>query len=226
MLPSSFGFIVGSMLTPLLVRRARPASVMASGLALAALGFGLFTQLDVGRTSGLVVLVIGSVVFSLGLAPVDTLATELTVRAAPPERAGPAAAIAESGAEVGGALGIAILGMIGLAAYRGQVADALPTGVPPHIAQTARDTLGGAVAAAGGLPDQLGQGVLAAASDAFTRGLHVVFGISAAVGTVVAVLAAVLLRGVGASPEPDARPEGTQPGDREEELQERSEQCA
>ncbi|MGA9159789.1 MAG: MFS transporter [Actinomycetota bacterium] len=226
MLPSSLGFIVGSMLTPLLVRRARPVSVMASGLALAAVGFGLFTQLDVGRTSGLVVLVIGSVVFSLGLAPVDTLATELTVGAAPPERAGPAAAIAESGAEVGGALGIAILGMIGLAVYRSRVADALPTGVPPHIAQVARDTLGGAVAAAGRLPDQLGQGVLVAASDAFTRGLHVAFGISAAVGTVVAVLAAVLLRGVGARSEPDARPEGTQPGEREEEVQGRSEQCA
>src|SRR6266508_2812012 len=46
MLPSSGGFIVGSLLTPLLVRRARPAFVMAGGMALAAVGFGLLTRLD------------------------------------------------------------------------------------------------------------------------------------------------------------------------------------
>jgi MFS transporter, DHA2 family, multidrug resistance protein len=47
MLPSSAGFIAGSMLTPLLARRARPAFVMASGLGLAAVGFGLLTQLGI-----------------------------------------------------------------------------------------------------------------------------------------------------------------------------------
>lgn len=87
-LPSSGGFIVGSMLTPLLVRRLRPAFVMAGGLVLAAAGFGVLTQVD--GVSGLAVLVSGSAVFSLGLAPMTTLATDLMVGAAPPERAGAA----------------------------------------------------------------------------------------------------------------------------------------
>jgi MFS transporter, DHA2 family, multidrug resistance protein len=69
--------------------------------------------------------VVGSVVFSLALAPVDTLATDLTVGAAPPERAGAASALAETSAEFGGALGIAILGVIGTAVYRSQVAAAV-----------------------------------------------------------------------------------------------------
>ena len=147
--PSSGAFIVGSMLTPMIVRRVRPAFVMAAGLALAAAGFGVLTQVD--GASGLAVLVTGSVVFSLGLAPVFTLATDLIVGTAPPERAGAASAISETGSEFGGALGIAILGSIGTAVYRGEMADAVPTGVPPEAAELARDTLGGAVAAAGHL---------------------------------------------------------------------------
>src|SRR6266487_1181229 len=68
---------------------------LVRGLALAAVGFGLLTQLDTGRGAGLAVLVAGSVVFSLALAPVDTLATDLAVGAVPARRAGAASAISE-----------------------------------------------------------------------------------------------------------------------------------
>ena len=98
----------------------------------------------------------GLVVFSLALAPVDTLATDLAVEAAPPERAGAASALSEISAEFGGALGIAILGVIGTSIYRSQLTDALPAGILPKTAAAARDTLGGAVAAAGRLPEQRG----------------------------------------------------------------------
>src|SRR5262249_45113175 len=107
-LPWSGGFIVGSLLTPLIVRRVRPAFVMAGGFALAAAGFGVLTQ--IGGASGLAVLVIGSVVFSLGLAPATTLATDLIVGTAPPQPGGAAAALPETGAEVGGGVRIAGLG--------------------------------------------------------------------------------------------------------------------
>jgi len=203
-LPSAGGFIVGSMLTPLLVRRARPAFVMAAGMALAAGGFGLLTRLD---GAGLAVLVTGSVVFSLGSAPMTTLATDLMVGAAPPERAGAASALSETSSEFGGALGIAILGSVGAAVYRGQVADAVPAGVPSQAAEAARDTLGGAVAVAGQLPEQLGAALLDAARGAFTQGLQLTAAISAAVAVGIAILAAVLLRHVGAGSEPAEQPD-------------------
>jgi MFS transporter, DHA2 family, multidrug resistance protein len=219
MLPASAGFIVGSLLTPVLVRRVRPAFVMAAGMALAAVGLGLFTQLD--SVAGLAVLVTGSVVFSLALAPVDTLATDLAVGAAPPQRAGAASALAETSAEFGGALGIAVLGSVATAVYRGRVTDALPAGIPPETAAAARDTLGGAVAAAAQLPDQLGQALLHAARQAFTQGLHLAFAISAAAAIGVAILAAILLRRLRPSPESQARldPEGTQRTERGGEIQ-------
>lgn len=200
MLPSSAGFIVGSMLTPVLARRIRPAFVMAAGLALAAVGLGLLTRL--GSAAGLGVLVTGSAVFSLALAPVDTFATDLAVGAAPPERAGAASALSETSAEFGGALGIAILGVIGTGIYRGQLADALPPGTPPAAAAAARDTLGGAVAAAGQLPGRPGRVLLGLARQAFTQGLHVAFAACAAAVLAAAILAAIQLRHLRPSSEP------------------------
>ena len=105
---------------------------------------------QVDGTTRLAPLVTGSVVFALGLAPVFTLATDLMVGAAPPERAGAAAAISETSSELGGALGIAVLGAVGTAVYRGQIDAALP-----GVAEPARDTLGGAVATGDELPHRL-----------------------------------------------------------------------
>ncbi|MGH7719514.1 MAG: MFS transporter, partial [Gemmatimonadaceae bacterium] len=177
--PSSGGFIVGSMLAPALARRVHRAFVMAGGLALAALGFGILTQVD--AVSGPAIVVAGSVVMALGIAPVVTLSTDIIVGTAPPERAGAASAISETGAEFGGALGIAILGSLGAAVYRSEVADGLPAGIPPAAAEAARQTLGGAVAAAAQLPDQLGAALTGAAREAFARALEATATVSASI---------------------------------------------
>jgi MFS transporter, DHA2 family, multidrug resistance protein len=110
-LPSAVAFIIGSQLVPRLLYGVRPAYVVAGGLALASIGLGLFTQ--VGVTSGLVPVIAGSVIISVGLAPVFGVTTELIVGAAPPEQAGAASGISETASELGGALGIAILGSVG-----------------------------------------------------------------------------------------------------------------
>jgi DHA2 family multidrug resistance protein-like MFS transporter len=177
---------------------------MGAGLALAAVGFGMLTQVD--EASGLAPLVSGSVVFSLGLAPVFTLATDLIVGSAPPERAGAASAISETGSEFGAALGIAVLGSIGTAVYRDRVTDGVPAGVPPEAAEAARDTLGGAVAAAGSLPDRLGAPLLDAARGAFVQGLQVTAVISAVIAMGLAILVTVLLRHVPKGPESEMQP--------------------
>ena len=106
-IPWACAFIVGSMLTPMIVRHIRPGFVMAGGLFISAIGFALLTR--IGGNSGVAILLVGSIIYSLGLAPVFTLATDLIVGNAPPERAGSASAISETGAEFGGALGIAVL---------------------------------------------------------------------------------------------------------------------
>jgi DHA2 family multidrug resistance protein-like MFS transporter len=203
--PSAGGLIAGSMLAPLIVRRVRPAFVMAGGLSLSAVGFGILVQ--VNAASGLAVLVAGSVLFSLGVAPVGTLASDIIVGSAPPERAGAASGISETSAELGGALGIAVLGSIGTAVYRSEVAGAVPADVPPAAAEAARDTLGGAVAAAEELPDQLGAELLDAAREAFTQALQLTAITSAAIVVGVAIITAVVLRDVRKGSGPEGQPE-------------------
>ena len=212
-LPSAFGFIVGSNLAPRILRRVRPAYVIGVGLALAAIGLGVLTQVGGSPDADLAILGGASLVISLGLAPVFTATTDLVVSSAPPERAGAASGISETGAELGGALGIAILGSVGVAVYRGQLADTLPAGIPSQAAAVARDTLGGAVGVAARLPGDAGQALLDAAREAFVQGMRLSVTLSAVGAVGIAVLATVLLRAVpvaaqaGAGEQPAAPPE-------------------
>ena len=203
-LPSACGLIAGANLAPHILRRVRPAYVIGAGLGLAAIGLGMLTR--VGGSADLATVVAASLIVDLGLAPVFTATTDLIVSSAPPERAGAASGISETGTELGGALGLAILGSIGVAIYRSELARTLPAGIPSQAAAAAQDTLGGAVGVAHELPAEAGAALLAAARQAFTSGLHVTAGISAAVAAGIAVLAMVLLRGV--RPTSQAAPAG------------------
>ncbi|UVS78544.1 MFS transporter [Actinokineospora sp. UTMC 2448] len=192
--PSACGVIVGSTLAPMLTRRARPGFVVGAGLALSAAGFGMLIPVTPG--SGLPLLVLGSTVISLGLGPMMTLTTDLVVGSAPPERAGEASALSETAPELGGALGIAILGTIGVAVYRSEVTSTVPLGLPEDAVRSAEETLGGAVSAAERLPAPVGDLLLTAARTAFTEGLHLIAAISAVVLLATAALVSVMLRHV------------------------------
>lgn len=196
-LPSALAFILGTPIVPVLAHRFRPAQIMAVGLIMAALGFALLSRIDTGSSVSLVV--VASVIFSLGFTPVVALTTELVVGSAPPERAGSAAAISETSLEFGGAVGIAILGSIVTAVYRSQMALTQPSGMAPDAARSAAATLGGAVAEAARLPPDLASSLLAAARMAFVAGMQL-SALVAMVGLVVtAVTALVLLRNATAA---------------------------
>jgi DHA2 family multidrug resistance protein-like MFS transporter len=210
-LPSSVGFIIGSVTAPRIIHRFRPAIIMGTGTGVAAFGSTMLLWLGLDAGSGLFLVVVASIVMSVALAPVITLATELIVGSAPPEMAGAATGISETSGELGGALGIALLGSLGTAVYRSGVTDALPPDVPAQVADAARDTLGGAVAVAESLPEELGSALVAAAQMAFMDAFHVVVAVSAALAVVTAIGAAIALRTVPPRPEPAAGEEGAAP---------------
>src|SRR5262245_22682124 len=190
--PGAAAFVVGSQLTPPLAARVRPPLVMLGGMIVATVGIGLLTQVDAGTGPGLVVA--GIVVLSLGLAPLFTLAADLAVGSAPPERAGAASGISETSSELGGALGLAILGTVGTAVYRGHTADTLPAQLPADASGTASDTLAGAVSVADHLPRVLGADVLEPAREAFTQGFQVAATVSGLLVVAAALMVARLLR--------------------------------
>ncbi len=206
--PSMAAFIVGSMLVPVMARRIHAAYLVGVGLVLAAGGLGVLTKVD--GASGLAVIVIGSIIYSLGFSPVVILATDLIVGSAPVEQAGAASAISETSSELGGALGIAILGSIGVAVYRSVMTGGIPIGVPPEAAAVAKATLGGAVVIAARLPDHLGVELLGTAREAFAQAFELTVAISAAMALMMAPVAVVLLRRARAGSVTAAR----QPGGR------------
>ncbi len=193
-LPWSLGFVAGSLLSPSLARRAPTARVMAAGLLVAAAGFVVLAR--AGVSGGLAAVAVGSLLFSLGSAPAFTLANDLIIATAPPERAGAAAGISETSAELGGALGIAVLGSIGTMAYRGRMETAAATlpGIPENLLAQARGTLGGAAAAASRLSGPDAAPLLREAREAFVASLSLVSLICAALVVATAILTAVLLR--------------------------------
>jgi MFS transporter, DHA2 family, multidrug resistance protein len=204
LLPAAGGSIAGSMLSPALTSRLRPATVLAAGLGVAASGFAIVTQVE--PTSSLSLLVAGSIVFSMGVAATVALVTDQVVGAAPPEGAGAAAALSETGGELGLALGVALLGSVGTAIYRGDL-DNPPAGLSAESQEAARDTLGGAVAVAGQLPESSAAGFLDTAHDAFTHGLQVTAGISMLVAAATAILVTVVLRRARVGTPSDAQPD-------------------
>ena len=186
--PGAAAFVVGAQLTPPLAARIRPPAIMLGGIAVAVVGVALLTRVDAAAGPGL--LVAGIVILSLGLAPLFTLAADLAIGSAPPERAGAASGISETSSELGGALGLAILGTVGAAVYRDRAADT----IPPGAGDGARDTLAGAVEIADPLPQPLAADVLEPAREAFTQALQVAATVSGVLVVAAAILVARLMR--------------------------------
>lgn len=191
-LPWSGGFIVGSLITPAIVRKVKPAHLMVFGFACGAVGFWLVTQID--KMPPLTAIVSGSVLFSLTLAPIFTLIIDFIIGSAPPEKAGAASAISETCAELGGALGVAILGSVGTAIYRNYMSNAMPSGISAATAETASNTLGGATAEAARLGGNTGLQLLSAAREAFSHALQIAVLVCALVSLALAILTFIRLR--------------------------------
>ena len=195
-LPWALAFVVGSLAGPRLARSMSRLAVIVWGLAMAALGMLLVAAVHSPVPgAGLPILVVGTVVMSLGMAPVFTIGNEMIITSAPPERAGSASALSETASEFSAACGIALFGSVGTVVYRHGLAEAMPAGVPEPVAAAAMGTLGGALAAAQSLPAATGDALLAAARAAFVDALQLAALVGAAVVVIACVLSARLLRG-------------------------------
>jgi DHA2 family multidrug resistance protein-like MFS transporter len=168
-----------------------PSRVAAAGLLMAAAGFGVLTR---AGTDSLLLVLAGAGVLACGLVGAMTVGSELVLAAVKPDQAASGAAVSEAGTELGGALGIALLGSVGTAAYRAFATDHLPA---EAVHTPAAGSLPGALTTAAGMPGGLAEQVLSVGREAFVHGLHV----AAAAGAAVLVLTAVgLLTGVRPTP--------------------------
>ncbi len=196
MVPALVATVVAGLLVVPLVRRIRPGFVVAGGLLLSAAGYGLVALGD--HSAGPGVLLAALLVLCLGVGAAETISNDLILGAVPAAKSGAAAAISETGYEVGSLLGTAVLGSILTASYQRNLR--LPAGVagtaPAGSADQAGETLAGAAELAQGLPGPLAESVMAAARAAFDSGVHITAAIALVLMAGAAGLAAVVLRKV------------------------------
>jgi DHA2 family multidrug resistance protein-like MFS transporter len=184
--------VVGGIapLAAVAARRLGRSRTVAGALTVAAAGFLLLTRAQPHSTLWLAL--IGATLVACGVVSVATLVTDIVVSAVPPHQTGAAAGFVETTTELAGALGIAVLGSVLAAVYRGRMLDGLPA-LPAGARSAASQSLAGALAVAqdgGGRTSSL----VAAARAAYTAGMHTADVVAACLLMAGAVLALVALR--------------------------------
>ncbi|MBG6092075.1 MFS transporter [Actinomadura viridis] len=178
LVPQNIAMIIALGAGPALAKRIRPAYVMAAGLAIAAAGLAVHTQ--VPADGGTPLLVTGLVITSAGIALPMALGNGIIMAAAPPEKAGSAASLTETSGEFGVAVGVALLGSLGTAVYRGML---------PESPEAVRESVTAGIAGARHLPE-----LLDSVRTAFAGGLHAVAGVGGLIFLALAAITLVTLR--------------------------------
>ncbi|HWS35930.1 MAG TPA: MFS transporter, partial [Actinoplanes sp.] len=191
----AMGMVIGSMAAPALAQKLQPGTVITGGLVLAAGGYFILTLTAV---SGLGLLTVGATIVFLGIGLVGALANNAVIGSSPPERAGAAAAIAQTSGDLGIAMGIAVLGSVGTGWYARQLT--VGNNVPTGALDLARTSINDAATVAASLPGPAGRALLDAARAAFTGGLHTAAAVSAVLVLCLALLAKLTLRQRAAVP--------------------------
>lgn len=188
---SAAGFLAGSLGAPSLLRWAQTSSLMAAGLLIAAAGFGLLAaSLWWGHFA---LLLAATFLFSIGLAPVFALSADLIVNTAPVDKASSAAAIAETSSELGGALGIALLGSVVGGIYQSRALQLLPDQAT-HIAPALQDGISHAFAQLDSFTETQIDIIRAAIVQAYVEAFSTIAVLNALIALIVAIAARSLRR--------------------------------
>jgi len=183
LLPGMAVSVAAGLVAVRLARRFGLVTIIVGGLAFIIAGFAAMTFIGVDQ--GAVVVAVAFALIGIGSGVVQTVTNDAVVAAAPADRAGAAAALSETAYELGGAMGVALLGSLATGIYRSGLGDA---------PDAAAETLGEAVHVAAALPAEAGEALLTAARTAFTDGLRAVAVIAAALVLIAAITVGRTLR--------------------------------
>ena len=186
-IPFAITMLIVSPQGPRLVARFGARTMVTFGLLVQATAFVILSTLR--PDTPYAVLFVGLVLLGIGLANLMPPSTEAIVSSLPPSKAGVGSAINDTTREVGGALGIAVLGSLLSMGYRNGLGSLLDQ-LPASAAGLARDSIAGAIAVgtSAQAPDGVGAQLVEAAKVAQTDGMRLAFLAAAAIGVVAAVL--------------------------------------
>ena len=186
LLPAAAAAVVCTLSAPLLARRFGAFTVIGVAMACISAGFVGLATLSVGGST--ITVVIALTIMNGGFGASSAVAIDAILSSVPAERAGAGAAVSETCAELGIALGTALLGSAVVFVYRRQLTQV--DGVDQASVDSARETLGAATLTARDLGGPAGDALRTAADTAFTNGIRVasVFALTIALATAVMTL--------------------------------------
>jgi hypothetical protein len=169
-----FAIVTGAVspLAIILMKRVGTKIIVTAGLVSMSAGFvvAATTQVDSAYWGRIIV---AMVLMAAGLALTTGPATEAIMGALPRGKAGAGSAVNDTTREIGGTLGVAIVGSVLSSVYGSHVAHALARiGTPAALTETARQSVVAGLGVAGHLPPALRDAAAAATRQAFMDGLH------------------------------------------------------
>lgn len=188
-LPFPATMILVSPRSPAVVARFGKRTTVVAGLLVQASGFVVASRFD--PTTPYPTIVVALVLLASGMAVLFPPSTEAIVSALPPDKAGVGSAVNDTTREVGGAVGLALLGSLLSIGYRNGISSVLPS-VPAPLRGFVEDSIAGALVVAEQAPGPQGAALAAVARDAFIDGLGTAFTVAAVIGAVAAVVVAVV----------------------------------
>jgi EmrB/QacA subfamily drug resistance transporter len=192
-LPFAIATGVTSPLAMVAMHRWGSKLVVAAGLSTMSLGFVIASRVEVDTPYTSLTL-ISMVTIAIGLGLTTGPATESIMGVLPTEKAGVGSAVNDTTRELGGTLGVAVVGSVFASVYGAAVVDALrPLGLPERLLDTAGESMAAALAVAQSLPGSTGSTVITAAQESFVDGLTAGSLVAAAVAALGALTAAVFL---------------------------------
>ncbi|MFW0793746.1 MFS transporter [Gordonia sp. CPCC 205515] len=193
-LPFAIVMAVLSPVAMVLSNRFGPRMVTAGGAALMSAGFAL-VEFSTSSSTYWGLIVWSMSLMAAGLACISGPCTHVIMNALRPEQAGAGSAVNDTTREIGGTLGVAVLGSILTSAYVTGVGSRLgDLGVPRTVTEIAQQSVMGGVAVAERAPAGVADAIRTAVQDVFMTGLHHAVWAAVVVTAVAAVAALWLLR--------------------------------
>jgi len=190
MLPWAAVYMISAPRSARLVERFGQRAVVSSGLVVVAAGLAVLSRS--GLHANYPVLVLSLVVTAAGMGMVTAPSTGAIVASLPLDKAGVGSAVNDTTRELGGALGVAVIGSALSSLYRSDVTARI-AGLPaPAHAATA--SLGAALRAANGLPGPDGSALVAAARQSYVHAFDLTMVVTVAVALMASGLVVWLLR--------------------------------
>jgi EmrB/QacA subfamily drug resistance transporter len=193
LLPLAGGVFAGAALTGWLTRRLGLKVVVPAGMVLGTTAIFLLTRVggNAGYASFLPTLILLGVAIGLSAAP----CTDVIMGSFPESQLGVGGGVNDTALELGGALGIAILGSVLATTYKDTISPVLAGHLPANALHAATDSIGGALTVAQQVaqaaPGSAAQALVAAADSAFAQAVahtSLVGGVILAAGTVLVAL--------------------------------------